>query len=278
MSVYPAPDLDALATAVAAQRKAYARRAPSVIHAEAVVQAALALLFPAFAETAAGDVPAEVRAFREAVRTLLRPVAPDRADAFADCLLGALPDLRRALEADAEATAAGDPAAESLEEVILAYPGFYATAVYRLAHTLYREGVPLVPRLLGEVAHRVTGIDIHPGARIGRAFAIDHGTGVVIGETAVVGDRVRIFQGVTLGALFVDKDLAETKRHPTVEDDVVLYANATVLGGETVIGAGSVIGGNVWLTRSVPPGAVVTHVAQLRTQDGRTQPMPEYVI
>ena len=149
-----------------------------------------------------------------------------------------------------------------------------------MAQSLLGHGqhVPLVPRLLAEVAHRQSGVDVHPGAQIGRAFAIDHGTGVVIGETAVVGDRVRVFQGVTLGALFVDKGLAQTKRHPTVEDDVVLYANATVLGGDTVVGAGSVVGGNVWLTRSVPPGSVVTHVARLRTLDGKSQPMPEYVI
>jgi serine O-acetyltransferase len=276
----PPPDFDpdAFADDVAARRRAHVERAPSVDLAEAVVDGALALLFPAFAIGAAAGVRAEVERLRGGARDLLTPVAPDHAGALADCLLAALPDLRARLENDARATAAGDPAAESVEEVILAYPGFAATAVHRVAHALYEHGVPLVPRVLAEVAHRRTGVDIHPGARIGRAFAIDHGTGVVIGETAVVGDRVRIFQGVTLGALFVDKGLAQTKRHPTVEDDVVLYANATVLGGDTTVGAGSTIGGNVWLTRSVPPGSVVTHVAQLRTQDGRTQAMPEYVI
>lgn len=242
-----------------------------------MVRAAMALWFPAFAD-AVGDPRAEAERFRALVRDLLAPVVPGRAGGLAEATLAALPGLRARLEEDAEATAAGDPAAESVDEVVLAYPGFYATAVYRLAHTLYTAGVPLVPRLLAEVAHRQSGVDIHPGARIGRAFAVDHGTGVVIGETAVVGDRVRVFQGVTLGALFVDKALAQTKRHPTVEDDVVLYANATVLGGETVVGAGSVLGGNVWLTRSVPPGSVVTHVARLRTLDGRSRPMPEYVI
>ena len=276
MPAAPSFDLDAFADTVAARRAAYVRRGPSVAQAAAVVEAALALLFPAFAS--GGDVRDELARYRTAVRDLLSRVAPGRADALADAALAALPALCHALADDAEATAAGDPAAESVDEVVLAYPGLYATAVYRVAHALYREGVPLVPRLLAEYAHRETGIDIHPGARIGRRFAIDHGTGVVIGETAVVGDRVRLFQGVTLGALLVDKALARTKRHPTVEDDVVLYANATVLGGETVVGAGSVIGGNVWLTRSVPPGSVVTHVSQLRTQDGRTQPLPEYVI
>ena len=270
-------DLDAFAADVAARRRASALRRPAVGQAEAVVRAALALWFPVFAD-GEGDPRAEAEAFRALVRALVAPVAPDRADALAEATLAALPALRDRLCADAEATAAGDPAASGPDEVVLAYPGFYATAVHRLAHTLYRADVPLVPRLLAGVALRQTGVDIHPGATIGRAFSIDHGTGVVIGETAVIGDRVRVFQGVTLGALFVDKALARTKRHPTVEDDVVLYANATVLGGETVIGAGSTIGGNVWLTRSVPPGAVVTHVARLRTQDGRTQAMPEYVI
>ena len=269
-------DPDAFADDVAARRQAYVQRGPSVEHAEAVVRAALALLFPAYAGE--GDVRAEVERFERRLEGLLAPVVPDRAQALARDTLAALPRLRDALAEDAEATAAGDPAATSVDEVILAYPGFYATAVYRLAHTLYRADVPLVPRLLAEFAHRQSGVDLHPGARIGRAFAIDHGTGVVVGETAVVGDRVRLFQGVTLGALLVDKRLARTKRHPTVEDDVVIYANATVLGGDTTVGAGSTIGGNVWLTRSVPPGSVVTHVAQLRTRDGRTQAMPEYVI
>ena len=269
-------DPSAFADDVAARRQAYVQRGPSVEHAEAVVRAALALLFPAYAGE--GDVRAEVERFERRLEGLLAPVVPDRAQALARDTLAALPRLRDALAEDAEATAAGDPAATSVDEVILAYPGFYATAVYRLAHTLYRADVPLVPRLLAEFAHRQSGVDLHPGARIGRAFAIDHGTGVVVGETAVVGDRVRLFQGVTLGALLVDKRLARTKRHPTVEDDVVIYANATVLGGDTTVGAGSTIGGNVWLTRSVPPGSVVTHVAQLRTRDGRTQAMPEYVI
>ena len=274
----PSPpfDPDAFAADVEHRRRAYVQRGPSVERAEAVVRAVLALLFPAFAT--GGDVRAEIDRFRRLVRDLLAPVAPARAEALAEAALAALPDLCTVLREDAEATAAGDPAAESVDEVVLAYPGLYATAVHRFAHALYRERVPLVPRLLAEYAHRQTGVDIHPGAQIGRRFAIDHGTGVVIGETAVIGDRVRLFQGVTLGALFVHKGLAQTKRHPTVEDDVVIYANATVLGGDTVIGAGSTIGGNVWLTRSVPPGSAVTHVAQLRTQDGRTQPMPEYVI
>lgn len=278
-----APALDDFLDRVQADRAARNQGGPSLEGAEAVVCAALALLFPPFCSRGAGGgaVRVEAERFRDLVRDLVAPVAPvapDRAEALADATLGALPALHAALVEDAQATAAGDPAAESVDEVVLAYPGFYAVAAYRLAHTLYRERVPLVPRLLTEYAHRETGVDIHPGAQIGRRFAVDHGTGVVIGETAVVGDDVRVFQGVTLGALTVDKGLANAKRHPTVEDGVVLYANATVLGGQTVVGAGSVVGGNVWLTRSVPPGSVVTHVAQLRTRDGRTEPVIEYHI
>lgn len=176
-------------------------------------------------------------------------------------LLKTLPAIRAALMEDAHFILASDPAAISVDEVILAYPGFFATACYRVAHCLRVLDVPLLPRLITEHAHQRTGIDIHPGARIGVPFAIDHGTGLVIGETADVGARVRMYQGVTLGALSVDKGAASAKRHPTIGDDVVLYANATVLGGRTVVGAGSVIGGNVWLTRSVPERTVVSHRA-----------------
>ena len=165
----------------------------------------------------------------------------------------------------------GDPAAASRDEVIFAYPGFLATAVHRIAHILYRLDVPLVPRLLAEWAHGKTGIDIHPGAQIGASFAIDHGTGIVIGETSVIGERVRVYQGVTLGALAVSKRLAHKKRHPTLGHDVVVYANATILGGSTVVGDGSIIGGNVWLTTSVPPRSVVqftSSVEQRPSDDG----------
>jgi serine O-acetyltransferase len=170
--------------------------------------------------------------------------------------------LRRTLAEDVRAGYAGDPAAKSFDEIIFGYPSILAISTYRLARELHLQGVPLLPRMMAEYAHSATGIDIHPGAAIGRHFFIDHGTGVVIGETCVIGDHVRIYQGVTLGALSLPMeekgDLLRTmKRHPTVEDHVTIYAGATILGGETVIGAGSVIGGNVWLTRSVPPGTTV---------------------
>jgi len=177
-------------------------------------------------------------------------------------LLRKLKDLRKILAEDVRAAYQGDPAAKSLDEIIFGYPSIMAIATYRLAHELHVQEVPLIPRMMAEYAHSVTGIDIHPGAVIGRHFFIDHGTGVVIGETSIIGEYVRIYQGVTLGALSLPMEeegdtLRKLKRHPTIEDHVTIYAGATILGGETVIGAGSVIGGNVWLTRSVPPGVTV---------------------
>jgi len=164
-----------------------------------------------------------------------------------------LPEIRTRLHLDVQAALEGDPAASSEAEVIVAYPGMAAITVHRLVHFLYQRAVPLLPRIMSEYVHHQTGIDIHPGATIGDYFFIDHGTGVVIGETTIIGDRVKIYQGVTLGALSVKKSLARKKRHPTIEDNVTIYAGATILGGDTVIGHESVIGGNVWLIQSVPP-------------------------
>jgi len=175
--------------------------------------------------------------------------------------LRALPRLRAVLATDVKAAYWGDPAAKSHDEVIFSYPGLFAVTVYRAAHQLLRQDVPLMPRIMTEYAHSRTGIDIHPGAQIGESFFIDHGTGVVIGETTEIGHRVRLYQGVTLGALSLPPDQVESlrskKRHPTVEDDVIIYSGATILGGDTVIGARAVIGGNVWLTGSVPPDTKV---------------------
>lgn len=196
---------------------------------------------------------------------VLSPLAPKLAltpQATANAIMGHVPNIYAALQQDADAMLAGDPAATSHYEVVRSYPGFYAVSMYRVAHALLQAGVPLLPRLVTEFAHSKTGIDIHPGATIGSHFCIDHGTGVVIGETTVVGNRVKLYQGVTLGALSVSKAMAGEKRHPTIEDDVVIYANATILGGETVIGAGSMIGGSVWLTSSVPAGSRVYYNAQ----------------
>lgn len=175
--------------------------------------------------------------------------------------LESVPELRRILNTDVQAAFNGDPAAKSQDEIIFSYPGLYAIMVYRIAHRLFHLSVPLLPRMLTEQAHSETGIDIHPGAHIDERFVIDHGTGVVIGETSEIGKDVRIYQGVTLGALSLPRDRAPRlrgrKRHPSIEDAVIIYAGATILGGETVIGARSVIGGNVWLTESVPPDSKV---------------------
>ncbi|HYO16887.1 MAG TPA: serine acetyltransferase [Thermoanaerobaculia bacterium] len=184
------------------------------------------------------------------------------AEGAVESFLGRLPRLRRRLVLDVEAAMDGDPAARSFAEIIFAYPGFEAITIQRIAHELWGLGVPLLPRIMTELAHSKTGIDIHPGAKIGDSFFIDHGTGVVIGETAVIGSNVKIYQGVTLGALSFPKDangrlLRNVKRHPTLCDNVVAYAGATILGGDTVIGEGAVIGGNTWVIESVPPGEKV---------------------
>jgi len=168
-----------------------------------------------------------------------------------------LSKIRIILAKDLEAAVRGDPAAISADEVILSYPGFQAIVVHRIAHFFYSRQVPLIPRMMSELIHRRTGIDIHPGAVIGESFFIDHGTGIVFGETTVIGNNVKIYQGVTLGALSVKKEESGKKRHPTIEDDVTIYANATILGGDTVIGHGSIIGGNMWIIKSIPPNSKV---------------------
>ena len=186
-------------------------------------------------------------------------LCPDRdAKEIVDEFVAALPEVRRLVETDVQAAYDGDPAATSRMEVVMAYPGLYAVTIHRLAHVLYKLKVPIIPRVMSELAHSKTGIDIHPGATIGERFFIDHGTGVVIGETTVIGRNVRLYQGVTLGGLSFDKDstgalVKGLKRHPNIEDNVVIYANATILGGDTTIGHDSEIGGNVWIKESVPP-------------------------
>jgi serine O-acetyltransferase len=176
-------------------------------------------------------------------------------------LIESIPELQQTLSTDILAVSEGDPAAKSYDEIIFSYPGLFAVTVYRIAHKLYSLGVPLLPRIMSEYVHGETGIDIHPGAKIGERFVIDHGTGVVIGETSEIGKNVRIYQGVTIGALSVPKgkieEMKSQKRHPTIEDDVIIYSGSTILGGKTVIGARSVIGGNVWITESLPPDTQV---------------------
>ena len=191
----------------------------------------------------------------------------DKTQIVTDQFFEAVPDIYYKLIKDAETILQFDPAAKSVEEVLVAYPGFYATAIYRLSHQLYQQGVKILPRLFTEYAHSKTGIDIHPGATIGETFFIDHGTGIVIGETTIIGNNVKIYQGVTLGALNVSKEKAKTKRHPTIEDNVIIYSGATILGGDTVIGHDSVIGGNVWLTYSVFPNSIIYHKSEVAIKD-----------
>jgi serine O-acetyltransferase len=207
-----------------------------------------------------------------------------KGQAIAVAFLERLPELREILATDAQAAYDGDPACRGLDEVIFCYPGFDAITVYRLAHELWKLGVPFIPRMMTEWAHRETGIDIHPGAEIGSHFFIDHGTGVVIGETCVIGNYVKLYQGVTLGALSFPRDetgklIRNRKRHPTIEDRVVIYANATILGGDTVIGHDSVIGSSVWLTRSVAPySTVVMEEPRLRVRSKAESPAGTYQI
>ena len=172
--------------------------------------------------------------------------------------------VRKKLDLDAVATEQNDPATKTLEEVYLACPGFYAIAIYRLSHELYKLQIPILPRMMSEYAHGITGIDIHPGATIGDSFFVDHGTGVVIGETSIIKNNVKIFQGVTLGGITVKKSMSSSKRHPTIENNVTIYANATVLGGDISIGANSTIGANVWITKSVPENSLVTYQTEIK--------------
>ena len=261
---------------------------PSVTEVERVIELCRALLFPGYAGPEIGRLPpnglralvdervAELRAtlHRQVYRALHHKrqqqlgrtdlecaECDSRADAITEAFLARLPALRAQVRGDLRAAYEADPAATGVDEILLCYPGTYAITVYRMAHALLDEGAVVVPRMMTEIAHRRTGVDLHPGADIGASFFIDHGTGVVIGETTKIGDRVRIYQGVTLGALTVPhgeaRPLPGQRRHPTLEDDVVIYANATILGGDTVIGKGSVVGGNAFVTASVPPGSRV---------------------
>jgi serine O-acetyltransferase len=184
-----------------------------------------------------------------------------------------LPDLYNTLILDAESILEFDPATESLEEILLSYPGFFATYAYRISHQLWIQKIKILPRVISEYAHSRTGIDIHPGAVIGKHFFIDHGTGIVIGETTEIGDHVKIYQGVTLGALNVSKDKANKKRHPNIEDHVIIYSGATILGGETTIGRDSIIGGNVWITQNVPSNSLVYNKSEIKIKDN--EPLPE---
>ena len=243
----------------------------------------LAVLFPAFQNESFQNEAALKTALAQlstdlAVILAALNFSSAQAGKISEAFLTSLEDLYGQLMLDAQALEQGDPAAESLEEVLIAYPGFLAIAVYRLAHRFWELKVPILPRVLTEWAHEKTGIDIHPGARLGHPVVIDHGTGIVIGESTIIGNHVKLYQGVTLGALSVDKSLAATKRHPTIEDEVTIYANATILGGETVIGRGSVIGGNTWITGSIPPNSLVFHKSEIHIRATHDSDGPDFVI
>ncbi len=201
--------------------------------------------------------------------TLDRPV-----NQIADEFFEKIPSIYKNLMDDAQHFLDFDPAAKSVESVVLYYPGFYAITVYRLSHELYKLKIPFLPRMISEYSHSKTGIEIHPGATIGENFFIDHGTGIVVGETTVIGKNVKIYQGVTLGAVMVDKSMRGKKRHPTIEDNVIIYSGSSILGGDTVIGHDTVVGGNVWLTKSVPPFSVVYHESKTVIRDSKLKKEP----
>ena len=228
----------------------------------------LCLLFPVLScETYSSEKEVEEKMFlvRQKLIQMLNGFLEDEntnAKQITDDFFKELPSIYELTKKDIKAMFDGDPAAKSEEEIIVTYPGFYAIASYRIAHLLLALGIEILPRMITEIAHSKTGIDIHPGAKIGHHFCIDHGTGVVIGETSIIGNHVKIYQGVTLGALSVEKKDADKKRHPTIEDKVVIYAGATILGGETTIGESSIIGGNVWVVKSVPKNSKIYYQQQ----------------
>jgi serine O-acetyltransferase len=263
------------------ERHQHCPHCPSPKRVTAFFEDLLGTLFPEFSDDpfhAFEDFQEHVDQLQDELNGLLHfcvmndKTAPKR---IAQQFFDQLPAIHDLLEKDVVALEKGDPAAKSQQEVIRTYPGFYATAAHRFAHALHLLKVPIIPRMLSEHAHSHTGIDIHPGATIGKYFCIDHGTGIVIGETSVIGDHVKMYQGVTLGALSVRKEDASLKRHPTIEDFVVLYAGATILGGDTVIGHHSVVGGNVWITRSIEPNSKVYYQAKMN--DGKNEDLDLFI-
>jgi serine O-acetyltransferase len=255
------------------QNKTYRYKLPSRQEAGKFIQQLINFLFPisqdCLQNNQATDVAQASADLRHRLDCMLAPLLPELTKnkmEISDDVFSRIPEIYEMLLLDARSISDNDPAAVSIEEVIALYPGFMAIATYRIAHGMALCGIPLLPRMLTEFAHSQTGIDIHPNAVIGHSFFIDHGTGVVIGETTNIGNNVKLYQGVTLGATHVSKSLASKKRHPTIEDNVVVYANATILGGETVIGHDSIIGGNAWLVRSVPPFSQVYHQSKVEVR------------
>lgn len=255
--------------------QSYQKRLPQLADGKLLIDSVLGLLFPQRATVQLDSVAAiqgevwKLESFLREFMLQFEPAFERPATEIVYTFMASLPSIHLQLLEDAEAILKGDPAAAGIDEVIIAYPGFFAIAVYRIAHEFYLQKIPILPRVLTEFAHQVTGIDIHPGATIGGSFFIDHGTGIVIGETTIIEDNVKIYQGVTLGALSVEKRFANKKRHPTIESNVVIYSNATILGGDTVIGHHSIIGGNVWVTASVPPESVIYHHSEVKIKSSK---------
>lgn len=255
---------------------------PSTQNVQNFTDELIELLFPHYCGEyeyfAASEIQGKFDLLQRDLRKILKLQHPSQSkemDEVTKKFFNKIPDIYQKLSMDAEAIHKGDPASESIDEVISAYPGFFAIYTYRIAHEFYKMEIPVFPRMLSEYAHFRTGIDIHPGAEIGDSFFIDHGTGIVVGETTIIGNNVKVYQGVTLGALSVNKSAQSKKRHPTIEDNVIIYSNATILGGETVIGNNSIIGGNVWLTKSVQPYSVVYQKSEIdvRTKNNGSEPI-----
>ncbi len=241
---------------------------------EILIKKIFKLLFPLEEKIDVSEVTYAGKVISEQFEVIISGIMPEN-ERFTEQFLDNLSPLKKTLLKDAEFILESDPAAKNIEEVVAIYPGFFAIYCYRIAHALNQFDVPLLPRMITEYAHKTTGIDIHPGAVIGSPFSIDHGTGIVIGETTKIGNYVKLYQGVTLGALSVDKSKASSKRHPTIEDNVILYAGCTILGGETIVGRNSIIGGNVWLTESIAPFSVVYNKSEIivRNHNGFQEPI-----
>jgi serine O-acetyltransferase len=241
---------------------------------EKAIKSIFDMLFPTTHSFTNEEIELNRKNLEDQIREMLS-LLTDKNEEVTTRLFNNLENIKNVLLKDADFILESDPAATQREEVIAIYPGFFAIFCYRIANFLSKLAVPLFPRMITEYAHRWTGIDIHPGATIGIPFSIDHGTGIVIGETANIGNNVKLYQGVTLGALSVEKSKASTKRHPTIEDNVILYSGCTILGGNTVVGRNSIIGGNVWLTESIAPFSVVYHKSEIivRNQNGYVEPI-----
>jgi serine O-acetyltransferase len=256
------------------KNKSFLQAVPSMKQTHEFVDELISLLFPVKvnAHRTPDEVDLKWHELQFRFKSLLLPIEKelvDDIDTLSNSFFSQVSDIYEGLLEDSKVFLKNDPAAYSVEEIMLCYPGYYAIAVYRFANVLYRLRIPIIPRVICEYAHSRTGIDIHPGATIGDNFFIDHGTGIVIGETTTIGKNVKIYQGVTLGALSVSKGMANEKRHPTIEDNVIVYSGSTILGGKTTIGHDTIIGGNVWLTESIQPNSVVYHKSEVIIRDGK---------